>query len=71
MLGIEGSAALIERAGAAAALNGLADKATFAVRNLFELTLEDLPAFGAAEKWLVEPPREGAFAIVKALADLR
>jgi 23S rRNA (uracil1939-C5)-methyltransferase len=28
-----------------------------------------LPAFGAAEKWLIDPPREGAFAIVKALAD--
>jgi 23S rRNA (uracil1939-C5)-methyltransferase len=70
VLGIEGSAALIERAGTAAALNGLADKATFAVRNLFELASEDLPAFGAAEKWLIDPPREGAFAIVKALADL-
>jgi 23S rRNA (uracil1939-C5)-methyltransferase len=69
VLGIEGSAALIERAGTAAALNGLADKATFAVRNLFELASEDLPGLGAAEKWLIDPPREGAFAIVKALAD--
>jgi 23S rRNA (uracil1939-C5)-methyltransferase len=69
VLGIEGSAALVERAGAAAALNGLAEKATFALRNLFELSPEDLPAFGAAEKWLIDPPREGAFAIVKALAD--
>jgi 23S rRNA (uracil1939-C5)-methyltransferase len=25
---------------------------------------------GAAEKWLIDPPREGAFALVKALADL-
>ena len=24
----------------------------------------------SAEKWLVDPPREGAFALVKALADL-
>jgi 23S rRNA (uracil1939-C5)-methyltransferase len=70
VLGIEGSAALVERAGAAAALNGLTDKATFAVRNLFEMSPEDLPKLGAAEKWLIDPPREGAFAIAKALADL-
>ena len=38
VLGIEGSAALVERPRAAAALNGLAGKATFAVRNLFEVT---------------------------------
>ena len=29
-----------------------------------------LVADGAADKWLVDPPREGAFALVKALADL-
>jgi 23S rRNA (uracil1939-C5)-methyltransferase len=69
VLGLEGSVALVERAGAAAALNGLADKASFAVRNLFEVSAADLPAFGAAQKWLIDPPREGAFAIVKALAD--
>ena len=27
-------------------------------------------ADGAAEKWLVDPPREGAFALAKALAEL-
>ena len=69
VLGIEGSAALVERAGAAAALNGLAAKASFAVRNLFEVTADDLVAFGSAAKWLIDPPREGAFAIAKALAD--
>jgi 23S rRNA (uracil1939-C5)-methyltransferase len=69
VLGIEGSAALIERAGDAALLNGLADKARFAVRNLFEISADDLPAFGTAQKWLVDPPREGAFAIAKALAE--
>ncbi|MEO8312780.1 MAG: 23S rRNA (uracil(1939)-C(5))-methyltransferase RlmD [Caldimonas sp.] len=68
-LGIEGSGALIERAAAAAALNGLAAKTSFAVRNLFEVTADDLVAFGSAAKWLIDPPREGAFAIAKALAD--
>ncbi|HEX7438290.1 MAG TPA: 23S rRNA (uracil(1939)-C(5))-methyltransferase, partial [Caldimonas sp.] len=46
-----------------------AAKASFAVRNLFEVTADDLVAFGNAAKWLIDPPREGAFAIAKALAD--
>ncbi|MEO7116394.1 MAG: methyltransferase domain-containing protein, partial [Caldimonas sp.] len=67
--GIEGSAALVERASEAAALNGLAAVASFSQRNLFEMTADELEAFGAVDRWLVDPPREGAFAIVKALAD--
>ena len=70
VLGIEGSAALLERARAAAALNGLAGKTTFAARNLFEITADDLIELGSAARWLIDPPREGAFAIAKALADL-
>jgi 23S rRNA (uracil1939-C5)-methyltransferase len=31
---------------------------------------DDLRRLGAAERWLVDPPREGAFALAKALADL-
>ena len=69
VLGIEGSATLVARAAQAAALNGLAAQASFAVRNLFEVTAADLVSFGAAAKWLIDPPREGAFAIAKALAD--
>jgi 23S rRNA (uracil1939-C5)-methyltransferase len=70
VLGIEGSQALVERAAAAAATNGLAAKTRFVVRNLLEIDADDLAAFGSADKWLVDPPREGAFAIVKALVDL-
>ena len=33
-------------------------------------TPADLVAFGPAQKWLVDPPREGAFALAKAVADL-
>ena len=43
---------------------------TFVVRNLFEMTPEMLVADGVADKWLVDPPREGAFALCKALAEL-
>jgi 23S rRNA (uracil1939-C5)-methyltransferase len=69
VLGVEGSAALVERAGEAAAANGLSATTRFAVRNLFEVTADELVAFGRADKWLVDPPREGAFAIVKALVE--
>jgi 23S rRNA (uracil1939-C5)-methyltransferase len=42
----------------------------FVARNLFEMTPALLVADGTADKWLVDPPREGAFALAKALADL-
>jgi 23S rRNA (uracil1939-C5)-methyltransferase len=70
VLGIEGSATLVERARANARLNGLEARTAFEARNLFELTPEDLLALGVADAWLVDPPREGAFALAKALADL-
>jgi 23S rRNA (uracil1939-C5)-methyltransferase len=70
VLGIEGSEVLVQRARDNAARNGLAERISFAARNLFELTADDLVAFGSAAKWLVDPPREGAFALAKAIADL-
>eukprot|EP01030_Chromulinospumella_sphaerica_P013832 gene13832-13616_t len=54
VLGIEGSEALVARS----------------PRNLFEMTPAMLIADGVADKWLVDPPREGAFALAKALADI-
>ena len=70
VLGVEGSEALVQRSRENAVLNGVAAKTSFEARNLFELTAAELAAFGAADKWLVDPPREGAFALAKALADL-
>ena len=43
---------------------------TFIARNLFEMTPEMLMADGIADKWLIDPPREGAFALAKAMAEL-
>jgi 23S rRNA (uracil1939-C5)-methyltransferase len=70
VLGIEGSDALVQRSRENAARNGLAERTRFEARNLFELPAADLAAYGVADKWLVDPPREGAFALAKALADL-
>ena len=70
VLGIEGSEALVQRSRENAQRNDLEARASFAARNLFELPAADLVAYGAADKWLVVPPREGAFALAKALAEL-
>ena len=70
VLGIEGSETLVQRARDNAQRNGLSERASFAARNLFELSADDLVGFGGAEKWLIDPPREGAFALAKGLADL-
>jgi len=70
VLGVEGSAALVERSLENAAHNALAERVRFAARNLFELGAADLAGYGHADKWLIDPPREGAFALVKALVDL-
>ena len=73
--GIEGSEALVKRARDNLEWNQAQRKTTFAptqfaARNLFDMTPEVLVADGMADKWLVDPPREGAFALVQALAAL-
>ena len=75
VLGIEGSDALVARARDNLAWNQSQRKTTFAptqfaARNLFDMTPELLVADGTADKWLVDPPREGAFALAQALAAL-
>jgi 23S rRNA (uracil1939-C5)-methyltransferase len=71
VLGIEGSETLVARALDNARLNGVEGKTRFLARNLFEMTADELVATGRADKWLVDPPREGAFALAKALAELK
>ena len=66
-LGVEGSQVLVSRAGENASLNGLADLTSFAVANLFEATPEMLAGWGRLDKWLIDPPREGAIELVKAI----
>ncbi len=42
----------------------------FIARNLFEMTPTMLMADGVADKWLIDPPREGAHELIKSLAEL-
>lgn len=70
VLGIEGLATLTTRAKANAQHNGLADKASFMQSDLFEVTTDTIASWGKAQRWLMDPPREGAMEICKALAQL-
>jgi 23S rRNA (uracil1939-C5)-methyltransferase len=70
VIGVDGSETLLMRSRENASRNALAGKTTFASRNLFEMTALQLRLDGVAEKWLVDPPREGALALVKSLVEL-
>jgi 23S rRNA (uracil1939-C5)-methyltransferase len=67
VIGVEGSSAPVRRAEANAALNALADRARFVVGNLFEASAESVAALGPLDKALIDPPREGAIALVRSL----
>ena len=77
VVGVEGSRTLVaraqENARAARAAPGAPRMGStdFLVRNLFEMSDTVLVEDGTAQRWLLDPPREGAFALVKALSDLR
>lgn len=63
--GVEGNAGLIRRATQNAERNGLS--ARFSVANLFEPA--QIPDLSDADKLLIDPPREGAIEVVKALPE--
>ena len=67
VVGIEGSAPLVARAQLNAERNGLGGRCEFKVANLFDDAGESLATLGAFDKLLIDPPREGAVAVVKAL----
>jgi 23S rRNA (uracil1939-C5)-methyltransferase len=71
VVGIEGNASLTNRALENARHNGLADKTSFSIRNLFEIGADDLIALGKFDRMLVDPPRDGAAAVCTALAALK
>jgi 23S rRNA (uracil1939-C5)-methyltransferase len=70
VLGIEGLESLTTRANENAQHNLLADKASFMQSNLFVVSTETIASWGKADRWLMDPPREGALEICQALAQL-
>lgn len=70
VVGIEGSMALTERAAENARINKVADKTSFHCRNLFAATTEDFIASGRFDRMLIDPPREGALEVCKAITGL-
>jgi 23S rRNA (uracil1939-C5)-methyltransferase len=66
VLGLEGLANLVDRANESAALNQI-NNTNFGVADLFKMTPEALTNLGHFDKWLVDPPRDGAFELIKSL----
>mgnify|MGYP000111305318 CR=1 FL=1 len=66
VLGLEGLANLVERANESAQLNGIRN-VEFGVSDLFKMTPEALSGLGRFDKWLIDPPRDGAHELVKSL----
>jgi 23S rRNA (uracil1939-C5)-methyltransferase len=72
VLGVEGNAELVRRAEANARENGLAARARFQTANLFEAAnCAQFAANGSGgfDKLLIDPPRDGAVEVVKALGE--
>jgi 23S rRNA (uracil1939-C5)-methyltransferase len=74
VIGIEGSQSMVELAQLNLITNSSSpDKfcgVNFFAQNLFEITDEKLYELGTADKWLIDPPREGAHALVNSLVSL-
>lgn len=70
VVGIEGSATLVDRARLDATRQGLSGRTDFTELNLFEVDVDWLRGLGHFDRMLIDPPREGALAVAQALAGL-
>jgi len=70
VVGIEGSSTLTARGMEGARAHGLESKVSFATLKLFEVDVEWLRALGRFDRMLIDPPREGAEAVARALSAL-
>ncbi|MDP2783263.1 MAG: 23S rRNA (uracil(1939)-C(5))-methyltransferase RlmD [Sulfurimicrobium sp.] len=67
VVGVEGSAAMVARAVSNAEYNGLAERTEFRQADLFQATPQSLSALGHFDKMLIDPPRDGAAEVIKAM----
>ncbi|HKA41506.1 MAG TPA: 23S rRNA (uracil(1939)-C(5))-methyltransferase RlmD [Burkholderiales bacterium] len=69
VVGVEGNRALVERAAANAAANGLGQAARFEEMDLYRTAAVRLAELGQFDRILLDPPRDGAVEVLKALPD--
>jgi 23S rRNA (uracil1939-C5)-methyltransferase len=69
VVGMEGSPGLVARATQNARANGLEKLASFVAHDLYADAAGALRKLGPVDKLLIDPPRDGALEICKALAD--
>ncbi len=74
VIGIEGSQSMVDLAQFNFKLNSISPdrlcSVNFYAQNLFDMTDEKLYELGVADKWLIDPPREGAHALINSLVSL-
>ncbi len=70
VLGVEGSASLLKRAGENAAVNGLAARIDYRAMDLFKIDAVVLASLGKFDRMLIDPPRDGAVELVKSIGSL-
>lgn len=67
VIGVEGVESLVRRAQDNAHENGLGARCRFLRADLFRITAEQLGTLGRLDRMLIDPPRDGAIELVKAL----
>jgi 23S rRNA (uracil1939-C5)-methyltransferase len=67
VIGIEGARSLVVRAQSNAAHNGLSATAEFRQADLFKIDSAGLVQLGRFDRMLIDPPRDGAVELIKAL----
>lgn len=69
VMGVEGSDALVKRAVQSAQFNGLSSNTEFRMMNLFDMDASLLATLEPFDKWLIDPPRDGAIQLVQAITN--
>ena len=64
VIGVEGDDALVESGLKNAEKNNLSENVNFIKVDLFNASQEDIKLLGNADKWLIDPPRDGAFNLI-------